>query len=102
MYEVITGCALFLGVGLTFEILHKIFSSFPERSDPEGVVPSKVFKQISFNRDKAKSDSCVICLEAFKTEELVAFLSCNHLYHFWCIDDWFQKNQTCPICRRQD
>jgi len=89
VYGVITGSAL----GFTFEILHKIFSAPP-------IVPSKLSQQIPFNRDKATTNSCAICMEDFKAEELVTFLSCTHLYHSWCIILWFKKKQNCPLCRK--
>jgi len=92
VYGVITGSALVLGGGLIFEVLHKT-------SSLKKCVRPKLFKQIAFNPGKSKLDSCPICMESFKAKELVAILSCTHLYHSWCIDEWFQKKITCPLCR---
>lgn len=27
-------------------------------------------------------------------------LSCKHIYHHKCILEWFQKEITCPLCRK--
>ena len=42
-------------------------------------------------------DLCTICLEDI--EEDMSRLPCDHVYHGNCIQPWFQKNHTCPICR---
>ena len=42
---------------------------------------------------------CTICLESFNDDELVEQLICNHYYHKTCIQVWFKKNSTCPLCR---
>ena len=26
---------------------------------------------------------------------------CGHLYHLHCLHDWLQKQNTCPICRKE-
>ena len=40
---------------------------------------------------------CTICLEDI--EEDKSRLPCDHVYHGNCIQQWLQKNCTCPICR---
>ena len=42
---------------------------------------------------------CTICLEEFNNDEEIIKLKCNHLFHSKCIDDWIEKNQSCPLCR---
>lgn len=44
-------------------------------------------------------DDCTICLEEFNNDEEIVKLKCNHLFHLKCIDDWIEKNQSCPLCR---
>ena len=44
---------------------------------------------------------CAICREMFSSGESAKRLACTHLYHSKCILKWFDRNQSCPICRRQ-
>lgn len=43
---------------------------------------------------------CSICLEEYHGKDRVRSLAqCGHLFHAECIDQWLQKNNTCPMCR---
>ncbi len=48
---------------------------------------------------------CSICLEAVTKQTGIVTLSCEHTFHFRCIDNWFAKQlgndleQSCPCCR---
>jgi hypothetical protein len=42
-------------------------------------------------------NDCSICLLSITYN--FAKLSCNHYYHIDCINKWFVKNNTCPLCR---
>ena len=44
---------------------------------------------------------CYICHDDFNKELKVIRLECTHFYHRDCIDNWFDKQHTCPICRYQ-
>ncbi|KAL1299512.1 hypothetical protein HN51_044056 [Arachis hypogaea] len=49
---------------------------------------------------KSRCDECAICLEDFEDGQCCqVFPVCKHMYHSNCIDNWLQKNVTCPICR---
>ena len=40
---------------------------------------------------------CAICYE---TDNIVrTTLPCNHSFHIHCINEWFKKSPTCPLCR---
>jgi hypothetical protein len=40
---------------------------------------------------------CSICLEfMYKFKKLT---KCGHQFHQTCIEKWFEKNNTCPLCR---
>jgi uncharacterized membrane protein YgcG len=61
------------------------------------------------------SESCIICLEDFKSDEEIkalentdknafekletSILECGHKFHRKCISDWLKKEEICPICR---
>ena len=57
---------------------------------------------------KVKSESdicretCPICIDDFKPNELYRNLNCGHQFHKKCIDRWFRKDHSdCPMCRKQ-
>ena len=42
-------------------------------------------------------DNCTICLQNLSKSGYIA--RCGHIYHQVCIQDWLQKQSTCPLCR---
>lgn len=42
-------------------------------------------------------EECIICCELI--EDSATRLPCNHFFHRLCIETWFEKNSTCPLCR---
>ncbi len=50
---------------------------------------------------------CSICFDAITKTTGCTTLSCEHVFHFRCIDEWFTKqlldnlHQTCPCCRSE-
>ncbi|XP_031740449.1 RING-H2 finger protein ATL39-like [Cucumis sativus] len=49
---------------------------------------------------RRSEEECAICLEEFLIgENCQALPECNHFFHSECIDVWFSKKFTCPICR---
>ena len=47
-------------------------------------------------------ESCSICMIEFSETDgkQVAELSCEHIFHEECLQQWVLKNDSCPICRR--
>ncbi|CEM37827.1 unnamed protein product [Vitrella brassicaformis CCMP3155] len=44
--------------------------------------------------------SCSICFEPFEVlQPLRRVDSCGHKYHMWCLDEWLEKHDSCPLCR---
>ncbi|KAK7270151.1 hypothetical protein RIF29_23085 [Crotalaria pallida] len=44
------------------------------------------------------NDSCVICRVDYEDGESLTALSCKHLYHPECINNWLKINKVCPVC----
>ena len=41
---------------------------------------------------------CPICLDVIQ-DRLITLNKCHHTFHQSCISTWFEKSNTCPICR---
>ncbi|KAI5666775.1 hypothetical protein M9H77_16628 [Catharanthus roseus] len=57
--------------------------------------------------EELEEEECCICLLSWKEDEdecssskWVVIENCQHRFHDHCIKDWFEINQTCPLCRR--
>lgn len=46
-------------------------------------------------------DDCSICRETFQASDDKTFLTCSHVYHTHCINEWLVRRNTCPICRER-
>ncbi len=51
---------------------------------------------------KKVDDTCAICLRSFMKQKFVWKLSCNHYFHYECIEKWSDmEHYTCPLCRQE-
>ena len=46
-------------------------------------------------------EQCMICINKYDENETIYQLPCNklHCFHTCCLNKWFEKHNTCPICR---
>ena len=81
--------------------------------DPQAGPPSKhpkitpmEYERLSSRRfrkkdmkENFKQSECVICSEAFKSNQKIPKLSCGHDFHWKCLKRWATRERaTCPIC----
>ena len=67
----------------------------------------------SFNPNAVETDkklaedneSCAICMEEYQEGDgtqngkSIVELSCKHVFHAKCMEEWAEKNDICPMCR---
>jgi hypothetical protein len=41
---------------------------------------------------------CIICLNEFDHGQSLTLLKCEHIYHKHCLELWFDRKRTCPLC----
>ena len=46
-------------------------------------------------------EDCAICLCECSKDEKCCQLECGHIFHTSCIFTWFEKHDTCPMCRKE-
>ncbi|KAI4969431.1 hypothetical protein ZWY2020_000345 [Hordeum vulgare] len=52
------------------------------------------------DQETDESCCCSVCLQDFGSRQFVRALPrCGHFFHVRCIDDWLQRNASCPLCR---
>lgn len=44
-------------------------------------------------------DSCVVCFDIYKPQDVIRILTCKHFFHKACIDPWLLAHSTCPMCK---
>lgn len=54
-----------------------------------------------------KVEECCVCLEPLSLDDkqqTATKLSCGHIFHKHCFDDWCKhsNSRTCPFCRKED
>ena len=55
----------------------------------------------SRDMENSKITTCSICCEEFgKTEKVIFFKECKHVFHTDCIKDWLNRKPICPNCKR--
>lgn len=84
--------------GMIFINGDTITSVYPYNED-KNVDVSKIVSIRFSKKTKEINESCTICLEEFKTNNIMYGLNCNHYFHKRCITKWFKKNINCPNCR---
>jgi hypothetical protein len=51
--------------------------------------------------NKELCDTCAICIENFKEDDVCRELKCHHLFHKDCVDHWLETSVKCPVCRNE-
>lgn len=74
---------------------------FPGFSEPVLVRPTR--EQIDSSTallTGVSAHSCAICQDVIlETDMCRRVIHCGHTYHRGCIDQWFERNVRCPVCR---
>ncbi|XP_022139402.1 RING-H2 finger protein ATL60-like [Momordica charantia] len=88
-------------VGAVERAVERVVAKLEERRvrRPERLPPVVRFGSEKMRR-RSENEECAICLEEFLAGEICQALpECNHFFHSDCIDVWFRKKFTCPVCR---
>lgn len=50
-------------------------------------------------KKKFNDIECIICLELFTKNDNISIINkCGHYYHAKCLDLWFKRKESCPLC----
>jgi hypothetical protein len=90
-----------------FEVLRTQQGAEPKPNPPTSNKTLKSLKRFKMNEKYCKKNekgkleypNCCICLSDINKEEETVLLPCGHLFHWPCVLEWLNKNNTCPVCR---
>jgi len=51
--------------------------------------------------DVSDAGDCAVCLCELEGDDGVRLLSCMHVFHTQCIDEWLQRSKLCPTCKTE-
>lgn len=93
----------------TSDIYEELFSSLRSLAsranlDPVIVHPSTLqidaATQLSMIDSQEEGELCSICQDRYTDGQAIRkIIHCSHAFHKTCIDEWFERNVHCPICR---
>ncbi|KAG6504790.1 hypothetical protein ZIOFF_037137 [Zingiber officinale] len=46
-----------------------------------------------------EQSDCAVCLEEYKTGDILVHLPCAHRFHWNCAQPWLETSSYCPCCR---
>uniref|UniRef100_A0A914ZVT4 RING-type domain-containing protein n=3 Tax=Parascaris univalens TaxID=6257 RepID=A0A914ZVT4_PARUN len=49
--------------------------------------------------DKELDADCPVCIDPYRTGDIVRSLPCRHVFHKTCVDPWLLEHRTCPMCK---
>ena len=71
-----------------------------KKSKAISALPTFQYKYI-IKYEKRNENTCSICLNEFKEEEILIRFSCKeHIFHKKCLCTWLEKSDICPLCKK--
>ncbi|VDK88543.1 unnamed protein product [Onchocerca ochengi] len=49
--------------------------------------------------DKELDTDCPVCIDPYRTGDIIRSLPCRHIFHKTCVDPWLLEHRTCPMCK---
>ena len=82
--------------------LIRFLARFRHPNAPKGATDAIIASMpITIITDELISEekTCPVCLSDMVVGEEARLLTCRHLFHKQCVDEWLRVNASCPTCR---
>ena len=80
-----------------FEILATLLTPTPDGIDT-AILHAITAEDVVQREATDKDTPCAVCLGGLEVGDRARTLPCFHRYHTACIDLWFARHKTCPVC----
>ena len=64
-------------------------------------LPTTEFTPANLANFSEENKQCAICQCCYEVKEKYIILPCLHRFHTECVSKWFERKNTCPICKRR-
>jgi len=79
-----------------YDLLLRLDDTVPKK---DVLSAAEVANALAQRLAESTDDECPICASEFEPTEMVAVLSCGHVYHSGCVQNWLTMGRnTCPMC----
>jgi len=85
---------------LLSEIAAIVNSEISEENNHNTSINIEPKKYSDVENNLESQSECVICLQNFEDSNEVYKLTCGHIYHKSCLDTWFTRQNSCPMCKK--
>lgn len=85
----------------TFEMSSSVLNNIFDEQLIRRPVALDITSQKYVNIINKDCKECSICYEDFNNDSSVSLLKCGHYFHTKCIKKWGNRNNTCPVCRKE-
>ena len=58
-----------------------------------------LYRGVTLTGTPRSPETCPICIENFIINDKIVNLKCNHIFHYKCMREWYEKSKSCPTCR---
>lgn len=84
----------------TRELMGMIMQAMEQEPGQAGLSEEDI-SRLDITQYEGDDVQCSICLNNIISGQDVTSLSCEHTFHSQCIQRWFGRNATCPVCRAE-
>ncbi|KAM9726271.1 RING finger protein 122-like isoform 1-T1 [Menidia menidia] len=95
---------IILGIGLFILVLSLIFCCYlfrlRRRSTREQYGYNEVVLKGAGKKLSLIGQTCVVCLEEFRSRDELGLCPCSHAFHKKCLLKWLEIRSVCPMCNK--
>jgi len=107
LFYVIFFAIVFMYYGMPLNLFRDVWMSFS--SLRKKLAAFRRYRRLTANMNERFPDAteeeleecnrtCIICRDQMQTGKK---LPCGHIFHFYCLRQWLQQQQSCPTCRTE-
>lgn len=63
-------------------------------------IESLVVQDSPDESDDSVDLTCPICMCEMGENEYIYNLTCHHVFHIDCLEQWYMRRNTCPVCKQ--